>query len=87
MRVAWEGDFEALHSLAIVNRAVCRGLLDRGHDVRLIASPAPTIGPDERVELDAQLRQRRLALAGSGAARTRYPPSTPRCMCGIGGRR
>jgi hypothetical protein len=30
--VAWEGDFEALHSLAIVNRAMCRGLIDRGHD-------------------------------------------------------
>jgi hypothetical protein len=37
VRVAWEGDFEALHSLAIVNRAVCTRLLDRGHDVRLIA--------------------------------------------------
>ena len=36
VRVAWEGDFEALHSLAIVNRAVCRGLIDRGDDVRLI---------------------------------------------------
>jgi hypothetical protein len=30
VRVAWEGDFEALHSLAIVNRAVCLGLIDRG---------------------------------------------------------
>ena len=39
MRVAWEGDFEALHSLAIVNRAVCRGLIDRGHDVRLMTRP------------------------------------------------
>ena len=55
VRVAWEGDFEALHSLAIVNRAVCRGLIDRGHDVRLIASSAGTaVEPDEHVELDAQ---------------------------------
>ena len=70
VRIAWEGDFEALHSLAIVNRAVCRGLIDRGHDVRLIASSAgTTVEPDEHLELDAQLRQRRLALAGTSAAR------------------
>ena len=36
MRVAWEGDPHGLHSLAIVNRALCRALLDRGHDIRLI---------------------------------------------------
>jgi len=28
VRVAWEGDFEELHSLALVNRATCRGLLE-----------------------------------------------------------
>jgi glycosyltransferase involved in cell wall biosynthesis len=68
--VAWEGDFEALHWLAIVNRAMCRGLIERGHDVRLIAAqPGSVIGPDERVELDARLRQRRLAIAGTSAAR------------------
>ena len=36
VRVAWEGDPEGLHSLALVNRALCRALLDRGHDVGLI---------------------------------------------------
>jgi hypothetical protein len=25
VRIAWEGDFDALHSLAVVNRAICRG--------------------------------------------------------------
>jgi glycosyltransferase involved in cell wall biosynthesis len=70
VRVAWEGDFEALHSLAIVNRAMCRGLVDHGHDVRLIASSTlPTVETDERVELDARLRQRRLAVDGTNAAR------------------
>ena len=70
VRVAWEGDFDALHSLAIVNRAVCRGLIDRGHDLRLIASSTlPAVETDERVELDARLRQRRLAAAGTSAAR------------------
>ena len=70
LRAAWEGEFNALHSLAMVNRAVCRGLIERGHDVRLIASSAGTsVEPDERLELDARLRQRRLAVAGTGAAR------------------
>ncbi len=70
VRVAWEGDFEALHSLAIVNRAVCLGLIDRGHELRLIAAkPGSMVGPDERVKLDAQLGQRRLAVAGTSAGR------------------
>jgi len=38
VRVAWEGDFEGLHSLALVNRAICRRLTDRGHDVRTMAN-------------------------------------------------
>jgi glycosyltransferase involved in cell wall biosynthesis len=38
--VAWEGEFEELHSLALVNRAVCRELVCRGHDVRRIEAHA-----------------------------------------------
>ena len=69
-RVVWEGDFEALNSLSIVNHAVCRGLIDRGHEVRLIASPAwPAVEQDERVELDARLAQARLAVAAGAAGR------------------
>ena len=30
VKVAWEADFEGLHSLAIVNRAICDRLVDRG---------------------------------------------------------
>jgi len=26
LRVVWEGDFDELHSLALVNRAICRRL-------------------------------------------------------------
>jgi glycosyltransferase involved in cell wall biosynthesis/tetratricopeptide (TPR) repeat protein len=32
--VSWEGDFAELHSLALVNRALCRRLTERGIDVR-----------------------------------------------------
>jgi hypothetical protein len=36
VRAVWEGDFEGLYSLALVNRAVCRGLLERGIDLGLM---------------------------------------------------
>ena len=44
VRVAWEGDFEGLHSLALVNRAICRGLGERGHEVRRVQD---AMGPTE----------------------------------------
>jgi hypothetical protein len=34
LHVIWEGDVQGLHFLAIVNRALCGGLLDRAHDLR-----------------------------------------------------
>jgi glycosyltransferase involved in cell wall biosynthesis/tetratricopeptide (TPR) repeat protein len=36
--VAWEGDQLAVHSLAVVNRQVCRKLLERGHELSLLPS-------------------------------------------------
>jgi predicted O-methyltransferase YrrM len=42
-RVAREGDFEELHSLALVNRAICRELVHRGHEVRRIEAHAPVL--------------------------------------------
>jgi glycosyltransferase involved in cell wall biosynthesis len=38
--LAWDGEFEAVHSLAVVNRAVCGELVARGHAVRLTPGPA-----------------------------------------------
>jgi hypothetical protein len=44
--VAWEGDFRGLHSLELVNRALCRELLERGHDLRLVQDGAgPAVDP------------------------------------------
>jgi hypothetical protein len=78
VRVQWEGDFEALHSLAMVNRVICHGLIDRGLDLTIIARPP---GPsDERAELDARLRERSQgagALSGCDTqvhVRHRWPP-------------
>jgi glycosyltransferase involved in cell wall biosynthesis len=38
LRIAWEGELEGVQSLALVNRAICRRLAERGHDVRLIGA-------------------------------------------------
>src|SRR5271157_1022469 len=47
------GDFEGLHSLALVNRAICRWLLERGIELRLIHVET---GPaEDRVTLDARM--------------------------------
>jgi len=55
-RVAWEGDFEGLHSLALVNRAIYRGRLERGVDLGLIQVES---GPaEDRVALDGRLAAR-----------------------------
>ena len=59
VRVAWEGDPEGLHSLGLVNRALCGALLDRGHDVGLVwDSKANGEGTPTRVPLDAHLAER-----------------------------
>ncbi len=35
LSIVWEGEQTEVHSLALVNRAFCQGLIDRGHDVLL----------------------------------------------------
>jgi hypothetical protein len=77
--VAWEGDFEGLHSLALVNRAVCRELLRRGYDLGLLSDgmdvPSETA---ERVPLDPRLAARLGRGPDGGTAqvhvRHRWPP-------------
>ena len=79
VRVAWEGDFEGLHSLALVNRALCRELLDRGHDLGLIPVPwARRLGAGPRCRSTRGWR-RGWTAAPKGGRR--------RCTCGTGGRR
>jgi glycosyltransferase involved in cell wall biosynthesis len=58
VRVAWEGDHETLHSMALVNRALCRLLLDRGHDLGLLAGSRPYVTAAERLPLDPRLAAR-----------------------------
>ena len=76
---AWEGDPEGLHSLAIVNRALCGALLDRGHDLGLIwdSNFTDKTAPNRR-PLDARLAERlgRGPIAGPPEVHVghRWPP-------------
>jgi len=74
--VVWEGDFEGLHSLALVNRAICRELLERGVELGLIQVEC---GPaEDRVPLDGRLTARMGKPSGGGPAqvhvRHQWPP-------------
>jgi glycosyltransferase involved in cell wall biosynthesis len=79
VRVIWEGDQKGVHSLALVNRALCRALLDRGHDLGLLAPPdAAGVQTPERLPDDARLSARFGRGPDGGPAqvhvRHRWPP-------------
>jgi len=79
VRVAWEGDPDGLHSLALVNRALCRALLDRGHDLGLIwDSKTAGVASPERLPLDPRLAVRLGREPAGGPAqvhvRHQWPP-------------
>jgi len=73
--VNWEGELTALHSLAVVNRGICSELIDRGHEVGLLASP---LGDPGRmaVELRGELQDRLgNAFPGAVTVRHQWPPN------------
>jgi SAM-dependent methyltransferase len=53
LSVLWEGAFLAQHSLGLVSRQLCKGLLARGHELSLVptASPGTQIEPGEERDL------------------------------------
>src|SRR5262249_34234687 len=57
IRVAWEGDLWAVHSLALVNRELCLRLAERGQELTLLPSDAPEIR-SESPPLPALLAER-----------------------------
>ncbi|GIW88242.1 MAG: hypothetical protein KatS3mg108_2566 [Isosphaeraceae bacterium] len=57
LRLVWEGDVDGLHSLALVNRALCRELAARGHDLGIVPPPGPPLTP-ERLPPDPLLAGR-----------------------------
>ena len=58
LRLVWEGDFDGLHSLGLINRSLCRALLRRGVDLGLSAGGVGVVTP-ERLMPDAGLEARR----------------------------
>ncbi len=79
VRVMWEGDFQGLHSLALVNRAICRELFARGHDVGMIpdaAGPGGGIGPEVAPDPPSAARPDRRPEGGLPQVhvRHRWPP-------------
>jgi glycosyltransferase involved in cell wall biosynthesis len=77
IRVAWEGDFEGLNSLALVNRAFCRELLDRGHDLGLLARPRAREATSERLPVAARLQARMGRSPEGGPAQVHVRHSWP----------
>jgi glycosyltransferase involved in cell wall biosynthesis/tetratricopeptide (TPR) repeat protein len=59
VRLMWEGDQQGLHSLALVNRAFCRELLERGHDLGLlVGSEEIGVWTPDRLPADPRLSAR-----------------------------
>ena len=75
-RVVWEGPLRAAHSLGLVNRELCRGLLRRGHELSLLALD-PSLPAEDLIQLDQSLIER-LERPLSGAVevhvRLAWPP-------------
>jgi glycosyltransferase involved in cell wall biosynthesis len=79
VRLIWEGDQEGLHSLALVNRALCRELLGRGHDLGLLVeAEGNSVRTPERLPDDPRLSARFDREPEAGPAevhvRHRWPP-------------
>jgi glycosyltransferase involved in cell wall biosynthesis/predicted Zn-dependent protease/predicted O-methyltransferase YrrM len=72
--IAWDGEFDRLHSLARVNRALCAELAARGHDLA-VSPPRPGGVPGAPLPLPPELAP--LAgreLPGAVFVRHRWPP-------------
>jgi glycosyltransferase involved in cell wall biosynthesis len=78
--IAWEGSFFVHHSLAGVNRAVCRELLERGVDLALTRFEPDTFDPAHVAGGPrlARLVDRPLRAPAPVRVRHRYPPDFTR---------
>jgi glycosyltransferase involved in cell wall biosynthesis/predicted Zn-dependent protease len=45
LAIVWEGDCASLHSLAEVNRQICRRLAEGGHDITVLPGPGDNVLP------------------------------------------
>ncbi|QEH37741.1 SPBc2 prophage-derived glycosyltransferase SunS [Aquisphaera giovannonii] len=78
VRVAWDGEFRGLHSLGLVNRAICSELLARGHDLSLADDGPPTAEEGTSAPLHPGLAERLGHEPSGGPAQVhvmhRWPP-------------
>ena len=77
LSVRWEGPFLSRHSLALVNRAVCRGLMAEGSvELSLVPIDRPEMGPEEETGLAALAERAFAPLEGKAVVHVRhqFPP-------------
>jgi glycosyltransferase involved in cell wall biosynthesis/predicted Zn-dependent protease len=75
MAIVWEGDQCLLHSLSLVNRAFCQGLIERGHELALL--PESRV-PGEAVSVPPRLAEcfhRPLSRPADVHIRQQWPPN------------
>jgi glycosyltransferase involved in cell wall biosynthesis len=73
--IVWEGDQCILHSLALVNRAFCTGLIERGHELSIL--PDSRV-PGEAVSVPPRLTEcfhRSLSRPADAHIRQQWPPN------------
>ena len=77
LRLVWEGDVDGLHSLGLINRALCLALVRRGVDLGLVTEGVAAVTP-ERLVPDPALEARRGQLPSGGPPDVwvahRWPP-------------
>ncbi|MCW3096929.1 MAG: hypothetical protein JWL77_2547 [Chthonomonadaceae bacterium] len=77
LSLRWEGPFLSRHSLALVNRQICRGLLaEGGVEMSLVPMDRPEMGPEEEPGLTALVERSFAPLEGTAAVHVRhqFPP-------------
>jgi glycosyltransferase involved in cell wall biosynthesis/tetratricopeptide (TPR) repeat protein len=76
LALLWEGAFLAQHSLGLVNRELCKGLIRRGHELSLlpVASPGTQIEPGPLRELMRSRLIHPLSRPEDACVRLSWPP-------------
>lgn len=76
LRVVWEGSQFVRHSMALVNREMCLGLIDSGCEVSIVPYETDDFTPDADPRFEKILQRTRRALSGTADVhvRHRWPP-------------
>jgi glycosyltransferase involved in cell wall biosynthesis/Flp pilus assembly protein TadD len=75
MAIVWEGDQCVLHSLSLVNRAFCAGLIERGHELSILSDSRV---PGDALSVPTRLSEcfhRPLSRPADAHIRQQWPPN------------